>query len=127
MTRPKKRIYILLISYLLIIGFGSVYHALNFSDYWHTKGSETINYIVIMFCGSVLFEVIAANLTQSIDWRAVVFGTAVNAILSLILGIIIIMVSQIKGTPGQMILIFGSINLTILSLVTVGHVRRLNE
>lgn len=121
----KEKIYTLLIIYVLCFAAASVYHAYNFSDYSRMKGSETINYIFLVFAGSVLFEVIAANLTTKIDWKAAIFGTVVNFLLSLIIGFVIIMVGQLDGTPFEMILIFGACNLVILTIVTIGQVFRL--
>ena len=113
--------------YALIITVASIYHAFNFSDYIQTEGNEIIYYVVLVLIGSVLFQVFIARQNRAIERKAVLFGTLMVIVASMIFSFGAIMQSDMEGTPIQIILTFGSFNLIFLTLSTVQLVSQLKK
>lgn len=125
MTGRQLTILILLAVYVLAVSGLTVYHGLNFSDYAHRKGDETIDYTLFLLMSSVLFQGLIWMIAKTLDWKAVILGTIVNFILSFIIGFGILMVIGLSGIPRHLIFLYGGCYLTFFTFVTVLQSNRL--
>jgi peptidoglycan/LPS O-acetylase OafA/YrhL len=127
MTKIEKKIYRPLTVYALIVAVASIYHAFNFSHYIQTEGNEIIYYVVLVLIGSVLFQVFIGRQNPAIERKAVLFGTLMVIVASIIFSFLAIMQSDLEGTPTQIILTFGAFNLIFLGLSIVQQVSSLKK
>jgi hypothetical protein len=125
MKGKQVTVLISLAIYVFTVGGLTIYHAFNFTDYIHRKGDETIDYTYFLLFTSILFQGAIWVITKVFDWKAVVFATIANFILSYIVGLGVLMVSGLSGIPRHLIFTYGGCYLTFLSIVTVAQSGRL--
>jgi hypothetical protein len=119
MTTRQTTILILLTLYALTISGLTIYHALNFSDYVHWKGDETIYYTLFLLFTSILFQGLVWIVTKVFDWKAATLATIINFIISFIVGFGVLMISGLSGVPKHLIFVYGSCYLASFIVVTV--------
>jgi len=125
MTKKRRTILILLLGYVLTIGWLTIYHAFNFSDYVHWKGDETINYTLFLLLTSVLFQGLIWMIVKEFDWKAAILGTVGNFVCSFFIGFGILMVSGLSGIPRHLIFLYGGCYLIFFTVVTILQSNRL--
>ena len=59
---------VVLIIYALTVAVLSIYHALNFTDYVHFKGNETMYYTFALLLTSILFQVYVFAVYKKTGW-----------------------------------------------------------
>lgn len=112
--------------YLIGTACWSIYHALNFSNYVHRKGGETIDYTLYLLMTSILFQVIVWIVSRVLVWKLAMLATAVNYIVSFVLGFAILMLSGLSGIPKHLIFIYGGCFMTIFSVVTIRQLSKMS-
>lgn len=125
MTWRRWAILILVITFVVATYRVTIYHAYNFSDYVHKKGDETFDYIKYLLLASILFQGLIWIITKTFDWKAALFATVGNSIVSFILGFMIMMASGLSGIPRHLMFVYGGCFVTIFALLTLLQARRL--
>jgi hypothetical protein len=127
--RGTKQLTILisLVAYVIVIGALTIYFAFNLSDYIHWQGDETIHYTYFLLITSIVFQGVIFLIIKQIDWKAAILATIVNFILSYIIGLGILIVLELSGTPQNLILVYGACYITFFTIVTALQSYRANE
>src|SRR4051812_24883595 len=89
MTRQKS-LLLLLALYIVIVAAASFFHANNFQNYTDSEGAAGIDYMEFLFFGSVMFQGLMYFMLKQISWKAAIFSTILNLLVSVMLTIVII-------------------------------------
>ena len=114
----KKRLQILCVIYFLILVIFSIYWATNFSKYIHYKGDEFFVFAEILLGLTITFYLTIQFTIKRINFLLALTLPFFICVISFIIGVLIILLTEAGDLPRQYILIYGGLYL-IFSMLSI--------